>query len=399
MPQGNATETADQDIVIVGGGLSGALTAWRLAEKRPELRILLLEQGERLGGNHTWSFHETDLRPDVLAWIKPLIGYRWAQQEVRFPRYSRAIDTPYCSVLSDTLHDHVAPILGERLRCGVAVHTVDSGGVTLADGRRISAAAVVDARGQRGFEHLLLGYQKFVGCEFEFEEPHNLRAPIIMDATVPQLDGYRFVYVLPFSDRTALVEDTYYADGSVIDAQDTTRRLEEYCRDRGWRIAKTLRTEQGVLPVAMGGDIRAHLDQGLEGVAAIGLRAGLFHPLTGYSLPDAAALADALAARSDISGPALAAFVRDHAVTTWEGRGFYRMLSRFLFDAANPEERYLVMQRFYRLNRGLIERFYAARSFPQDKLRVLAGKPPVNFFRALACVSERQWTERIRAAA
>ena len=56
------------------------------------------------------------------------------------------------------------------------------------------------------------------------------------------------------------------------------------------------------------------------------------------------------------------------------------------------------MQRFDRLNRPLIERFDSARSMPHDKLRVLCGKPPVNFFRAVACISERQWAARIKPA-
>ncbi|MEE4208346.1 MAG: lycopene beta-cyclase CrtY [Parvularcula sp.] len=387
------------DVAIVGGGLSGSLIAWRLAAERPELEIRLLEAGETLGGNHTWSFHGTDLPPATYRWIEPLIAHRWESQEVRFPSHERMLETAYCSVTSERLHEHLAPLLGRSLRCEAPVRAVDRNGVDLGDGTRLEASAVIDARGQRGFEHLMLGYQKFVGAVFRFDRPHGLTAPIIMDATVPQLDGYRFVYVLPFTEDTALVEDTYYADGSDIEPQDVISRLHRYCEHRNWRIEETLRTEKGVLPVAVGGDIERHLAQGEQGVAQVGLRAGLFHPLTGYSLPDAARLAENIAAMEDLSGPSLAAYTHRHAADTWADRGFYRMLSRFLFDAAKPEERYLVMQRFYKLNRGLIERFYAAHSLTQDKLRVLAGKPPVNFFKALACVSEKQWTERQRAAA
>lgn len=386
------------DLVIAGGGLSGSLIAWRLAQKRPDLRFLLLEGGETLGGNHTWSFHGTDVPPETYQWIEPIIVHRWEGQEVRFPHYHRSLRTPYCTVTSERLHEYLAPLLGDRLRCEAEIAEVDRDGVTLRDGSRIAAKAVIDARGQRGFEHLMLGYQKFVGAEFSFEEPHGLTAPIIMDATVPQIDGYRFVYVLPFTETTALVEDTYYADGSAIEPQDVMSRLHSYCADQGWRIKDTLRTEKGVLPVAVGGDIERHLAQGADGVGQVGLRAGLFHPLTGYSLPDAARTAVSIAELNDFSAAHLAEQTRHFAASTWKNRGFYRMLSRFLFDAAKPDERYLVMQRFYRLNEGLVERFYSARSMPHDKLRVLAGKPPVNFFKALACVNERQWTQRQRTA-
>lgn len=389
----------DHDVIIVGGGLSGSLIAWRLQQLRPELSTLVLERGATLGGNHTWSFHATDLPAGTLAWIEPLIVHRWDSQEVRFPRYRRPLATGYFSASSERLHAHLAPIFGERMRCGTEIASVGADGVTLQDGSRITAGAVIDARGQGGFEHLLLGYQKFVGRVFEFEEPHGLEAPIIMDATVPQIDGYRFVYVLPFTATSALVEDTYFADGADYSTDEVVERLKAYCHEQGWRIADVLHTEEGVLPMAVGGDIEAHLDAGIPGVAPAGLRAGLFHPLTGYSLPDAAALAEAIAAQTDFSGPALSGFARQHAIRTWNNRGFYRMLSRFLFDAAHPDQRYIVMQRFYRLNRGLIERFYAARCQPRDKLRVLAGKPPVNVFRAISCLNEQQWSERQRSAA
>ena len=49
-------------VVSVGGGLANSLIAYRLAQTRPELEPLIVE-AERLGGNHTWCFHATDLTP------------------------------------------------------------------------------------------------------------------------------------------------------------------------------------------------------------------------------------------------------------------------------------------------------------------------------------------------
>jgi len=41
------------------------------------------------------------------------------------------------------------------------------------------------------------------------------------------------------------------------------------------------------------------------------------------------------------------------------------------------------MQRFYRLNAGLISRFYAGQLRLHDKARILCGKPPVPIGEAL----------------
>ena len=48
-----------------------------------------------------------------------------------------------------------------------------------------------------------------------------------------------------------------------------------------------------------------------------------------------------------------------------------------LFGAGQPDQRYRIFERFYRLPEPSIERFYAARSTLADKARVLVGKPPV----------------------
>ena len=57
-----------------------------------------------------------------------------------------------------------------------------------------------------------------------------------------------------------------------------------------------------------------------------------------------------------------------------------------LFAAAAPDMRYYVLQRFYRLECALIERFYAGQSTLADRLRILSGKPPVPFFKAVTTV-------------
>jgi lycopene beta-cyclase len=58
-----------------------------------------------------------------------------------------------------------------------------------------------------------------------------------------------------------------------------------------------------------------------------------------------------------------------------------------------PEQRHRVFARFYRLDAGLIERFYAGRSTLPDRARVLCGKPPV----PLRAVAARQPPLRVAA--
>ena len=94
-----------------------------------------------------------------------------------------------------------------------------------------------------------------------------------------------------------------------------------------------------------------------------------------------------VAANADLSGPRLAALLEDRAREHWRATRFYRLLGAMLFGAAEPHERFRVFERFYRLPQRLIERFYAARSTPLDKARILAGRPPVRVSRALAAIA------------
>ena len=69
------------DVLIAGGGLAGSLAAWRIATLHPTASLLLLEAGATLGGNHTWSFHDSDISPDQRTWLQPLITAQWPRHE------------------------------------------------------------------------------------------------------------------------------------------------------------------------------------------------------------------------------------------------------------------------------------------------------------------------------
>jgi lycopene beta-cyclase len=373
-------------LIIAGGGLSGCLAALALARQRPEVPLLLIEAGNRFGGNHTWSFFDADLDGDARGLVDPLIGARWQGYDIRFPRRSRTLSTAYNSVTSERLDAAMRQALRpDQYRLQSPIEAVAPDHVTLAGGETISARGVLDARGPGSFAGLDLGWQKFVGSEFRLERPHGLLRPIVMDATVDQADGYRFVYSLPFSDTHLLVEDTYYSLSPRLDAETLGRRIDAYVADHGWTPAEMVRREQGVLPVALGGSVAA-LWNALPGVPKLGLRGGFFHPTTGYSLPDAARTALLIARHRELSSPALYHLLRDEAARLWRERRFYRRLNRMLFHAAAPTERYKVLEHFYRLDPALVARFYAGRLRTTDKLRILSGKPPVPVGSALAAL-------------
>jgi lycopene beta-cyclase len=375
-------KTAAWDLILAGGGLANGLIAWRLAQRRPDLRILLLEQGAHVGGNHTWSFHDSDLDAAQRSWIAPLVSQRWPRYEVVFPDHARTLDGGYASIASSDFARVIEAALGPALRLNARIASVSPTRVELEGGEVLEAHATIDGRGMRPSSRLALGWQTFLGQEVRLAAPHGLSAPIIMDASVEQQGGYRFVYVLPFDTHRLLIEDTHYVDSAAWEPERLRANIAAYAQARGWRIEEVVREEEGRLPIVLAGDFDDYW-QDLAGQPSVGLRAGLFHSTTGYSLPHAVRLAERIAGMRDIGAAPLFAAIRDEAAGAWRRQRFFRLLNRMLFLAGSPDRRWRVMQRFYRLPASLIAHFYAGRLSLKDKARLLSGKPPVPVGQAL----------------
>lgn len=371
---------APYDIAIVGAGLSGGLLALALRARRPELRVALIDGSAQAGGNHVWSFFSDDVSPDARWLVDPLICHAWSGYDVQFADHARTLGGGYASIESEALDAALRrAIPADDLMLGVAASTVHSYEVGLADGRRIAARTVIDARGAQamgahGMASLQLGWQKFLGQLWTLDAPHGLTRPVIMDATVDQAQGYRFVYLLPFSATEIFIEDTYYSTDPALEVPRLSGLIADYVRARGWQGKPAARAETGVLPVCMGGDVEPLL---AGDVPRIGVGAGLFHAMTGYSLPDAVRIAAHISALPDLGHEAVLAITRDLARQHWKGQAFYRLLATMLFRAAEPADRHRILARFYRLDPALIARFYAGRSTLWDKLRIVSGRPPV----------------------
>ncbi|HVR90498.1 MAG TPA: lycopene beta-cyclase CrtY [Novosphingobium sp.] len=379
------------DIAIAGGGLAGGLVALALRRARPELSVVLVEQGAALGGNHRWSWFDSDLSGAGRELLAPLRITQWDRgYDVRFPAHSRTLGTAYRSLASPDFDAGLRRELADgTIRTRAAIAALDAGGITLSSGEHIAARTVIDCRGLTIAPALRGGWQVFMGRHLRTAVPHGVERPVIMDAALPQHGAYRFVYVLPLGARELFVEDTCYADGPVLDRRALSARIDAYCAEHGWS-GELLGHETGVLPVISGGNFGAfRAAHRVPGVAIAGARGGFMHPLTSYTLPFAVETALTIAAEADLPGQQLAALIEARAQRHWSAMRFYRHLGAMLFQAGEPEQRYRIFERFYRLPQPLIERFYAGRSTLPDRTRVLCGKPPVPIAGAIRALTTK----------
>ena len=73
---------------------------------------------------------------------------------------------------------------------------------------------------------------------------------------------------------------------------------------------------------------------------------------------------------------------------------FLVRLNKMVFNAASASERRNIFGQFYSRSENIIERFYAMNLRPQDRMRILLGRPPVSFARAVRSMVPYSWSAR-----
>lgn len=375
------------DVVLLGAGLSNGLIAAALLHHCPSARIAVIDQNPTLESQKTWCFHESDVKhvSAAWAWLRPFVAHQWSHYDVFFPSYTRRFDGAYHCITGERFGEVLqaklsSPNVRQFLSSGAEVHR---NVVVLQNGLRLDARVVFDGRGAARPEGC--GFQKFVGWELEVAAGKSAlpTAPVLMDATVEQVDGYRFVYVLPLDVGRLLVEDTYFSSSHIMDVATLEGRLRSYVASQGWQLVRVVRSEKGVLPMPWS-EQKTTPRSSDENVFDVGYRGGWFHAATGYSMPMAVAVAQAVAlgisAGIKDAQPLVTAVARalEPLQSVFGDRGrFYRLLNRLAFKAVADGDRRAVFERFYKLPVGLIDRFYAGRSTWLDSARILGGRPPV----------------------
>ena len=375
------------DYLLVGGGLQSGLMAMAINHYQPRARVAIVERDAQLAGNHTWSFHRSDIPSECEAWATPCIESQWPQYEILVGGRRRLVHIPYATCSST----HFATTVTAQLRgegCKILTNTnvseVLRNCVRLSDGTELRGTVVLDNRGPlaKAQEFSGGGFQKFWGFEVQLSADWPTPHPIVMDDRIDQTDGFRFVYSLPFEPRRVLVEDTRFSNSSSIQRSECLQHVTSYLAARRCTDWTIVREEHGVLPMPTGGILPGSSLPELAG----GYRGGWFHAATGYSFPLAIQVAQAVATTPpEQLLAALQGLSRQQA-----GRArFARFLNRLLFDLVSPQSRYQIFRRFYRvLDEPAIARFYGHRFTRTDAFRIVVGWPPgglrpLNFARSL----------------
>ncbi len=210
----------DYDYIIAGAGAAGLSLVYHLglAGLLEGRRALLIDQERKARNDRTWCFWEVGEGP-----FEPLVARRWAHLWLHGERGSQRLAiAPYSYKLIQggdfyrfmdgwlarqpgvtRLHGRVEAL---EERSGGAVARVGGEAFT---GRWAFNSIPRRAPAPPGYVAWL---QHFKGWVIRAAEPvFDAEAATFMDFRVEQGAHVRFVYVLPYDARRALVEDTYFS--------------------------------------------------------------------------------------------------------------------------------------------------------------------------------------------
>jgi lycopene beta-cyclase len=357
------------DIAFIGGSLSNCLAAATLSQLRPDIRWHMFESNPRVGGHHTWCFHEDHLPfgSQLKSWLISMADATWDQHDVQFPSLRRTLTSTYHCIRSESFAFKFERQFGEQISLNAKIR-VHGGQFVCGRGKPISARQVIDGRELSPTDPRSPTYFKFVGAQVRCIEPHHLARPILMDTRIPQMDGYRYFQVLPVSEQELLIKDCRYSTSTDFGELTYLGEIRRYAKKFGW-LGEVNGVEKGLIPLPLRLRVKPHL---VPGAVQVGLNAGHFHASLGTSIGEAGRFAQWLGSQEDLLDSRLPQKINRYSNRQWKSQTFYRRLNARLF-LGPADKRYEVMERLFGMDEDVITRFYQRQLTRRECQKIMGG--------------------------
>jgi lycopene beta-cyclase len=398
MPQ-PPDSTLTYDYLLIGGGAAGLSLAYYLAQE-PRLtakRVLLIEPEVKDQNDRTWSFWANGPTP-----FDGLAAGEWSKIAFRSPGFERVLDLDeyrYCTIRGLDFYQFIHRELATRptqftvLRGRVSQLENTPAGVWVRTeaGEEFTARYAFDSRPPHIEPHLekyryLL--QHFVGWEIETtRDVFNPEVVEFMDFRGPQHHEARFMYVLPFGPRRALVEYTLFS-AQVLAKEEYESPIADYLKNTlGMAPADYRITAQevGAIPMTdhpLPARVGSH-------IINLGTRGGRAKPSTGYAFRRIQAQSGRLVAALAATGQP----PPDPTGDRWQFRLFDTLLLDIM-QRRGETTRDLFRQLFERNPVGRIFRFLDEKTSWADNLRIMNSVAPGPFMRSIGHVLRGQPGQR-----
>lgn len=275
------------DYIFVGNGASSSLLIHAL-HSRALLNgksILILDGDLKNKNDRTFCFWASE-NDNIVKDFGHIIQNSWSKMELLEGEAISLVPLQYHFISGIDLYDSTKKIVDQYPITWLnqqadIVASNKQGRYVIANGERYTANHIFDSRPPKYFEpkeHQTFMLQSFIGWFIQTELPIQHRDVIHwMDFEIDQQGSTQFMYVLPMSDHQVLVEMTRFGT-DVLQDDEAFPILHDYIQNR---FGEYEIKETEVAAIAMTNCHMSHSDR--EGVTALGARAGMLKPTTGYA--------------------------------------------------------------------------------------------------------------------
>jgi lycopene beta-cyclase len=276
------------DYIISGAGCAGLSLALHMIHsgRFTEKKILLIDRDQKKTNDRTWCFWEKEK-----GIFEPVVSGRWQKAWFRSDGFSKLLDLSpyqYKMIRGIDFYGHCRQVISQQMNFEFAYGDVkeisSSKGAAeiVVNNSRFASSYIFNSilfkkpEIKRG-EYFL--QQHFQGWLIQADRAvFSKEEATLMDFRVAQDYGTTFVYILPLSDSSALVEYTIFSE-NILSQDQYNHALREYIAEY-LRLAnyEILEMEFGTIPMT-----NSQFPTGYERVIQIGTAGGQTKASTGYT--------------------------------------------------------------------------------------------------------------------
>ena len=228
------------DYIITGAGLAGLSLLMRMMQQPffDTAQILVIDAAQKNTNDRTWCFWEKE--SDI---FEPIVIKKWDHVSFIAPSYTNELNLSpftYKMIRGIDLYSYVLEKAAAKTNISfctervLAVHSDNDGAKVVLENQTLTASKIFNSilfepanvLAQKASDYFL--WQHFKGFEITTAAPvFNDAVATLMDFTVDQVDGTTFMYVMPTSPTTALVEYTLFTP-NILEEEKYDKAITEY---------------------------------------------------------------------------------------------------------------------------------------------------------------------------
>ena len=271
------------DYIIAGAGCAGYSLIYHLLQDPilSKKKILVVDANFNKGNDRTWCFWEDQAGP-----FESIVCKKWSKIEVLKGTMQRLLPTApfeYKMIQGIDFYQHISAFAKgfdnvEWVASKVlSIDAEHNGAIVHWEGGAANADYVFSSINGERIQSKL--WQHFKGNVVEFDVPvFDKSVARLMDFNVPQMDATAFMYLLPLTEKKALVEYTLFSP-TILETAEYDLVLNAYMEAHYKGQAFTIvHTEQGAIPMTTN-----KMTSSISNVISIGTMGDAVKASTGYA--------------------------------------------------------------------------------------------------------------------